>query len=178
MLSAKPGSSRGLPSLKRTARTWVTGFALGGTYLMAGAMLVLSFELKSTPQLLGTGILKKKNGATKSDTHYAPCMVYLPTLIPSQSTKCVGWWLPFPWIRHGIAINFPSERSVLQFSSICESIRRREIDPEKGVCVFFSRFGLEKNIEKHVGLSCRIPTLPSIQLDVYTVYSTYKSIWY
>ena len=139
MLSAKRGSSRGLPSLKRTARTWVTGFALGGTYLMAGAMLVLSFELKSTPQLLGIGILKKKQvQQNQISIMLRVWYVYLPTstLIPSQSTKCVGWWLPFPWIRHGIAINFPRERSVLHFlrfvnrSGEGKSIQRR-------VCVFF-----------------------------------------
>ena len=66
------------------------------------------------------------------------CGVYLPT-IPMD-----------PWSH---AINFPSE-----------SIRRREIDPEKGVLCFFFSVWFGENIEKHVGLSCRIPTLPSIQL--------------
>ena len=152
MLSAKRVSSRGLPSLKRTARTWVAGFALGGTYLMAGAMLVLSFELKSTPQLLGIGISKKSRC---NKIRYPLCSVYGiftyidPITINQMCVVMATIPMDPSWDSHQLP---------------------KWIDPEKGnrsregcVC-FFSRFGLEKNIEKHVGLSCRIPTLPSIQL--------------
>ena len=63
------------------------------------------------------------------------------------------WYIYLHWSHHnqpmcGVMATIPMDPSwdshqlpkgtiCVTFSSICESIRRREIDPEKGVCVFF-----------------------------------------